>query len=162
MSDPSRLVIRRLHPEDWQEFREIRLRALAQAPEAFSSTLAEAVQLDEAEWRRRLDARAQFIAIAEREAVGTAGGIDVGARAELISMWVEPAVRRSEVGSQLVSSVVEWARNRGHSVLWLWVAEGNLAAEGLYAKQGFTRTGKSQPVDARRPTRGEFEMSLRL
>jgi len=162
VQDPSRLAVRRLSPDDWEEFRRIRLRALAEAPEAFSSTLAQAIHLEEAEWRHRLGSRAQFIALAGPEAVGTAGGIETDARAELISMWVDPAARRSGVGARLVSAVVEWARSRGHSTLWLWVVEGNHAAERLYAGQGFTRTGKSQSVDGQRPTRREVEMRLSL
>jgi GNAT superfamily N-acetyltransferase len=162
MQDPSRLAVRRLRPDDWEEFRRIRLRALAQAPEAFSSTLAQAIRLGEADWRGRLDARAQFIAIAGREAVGTAGGIETDGRAELISMWVDPVARGSGVGSRLVSAVVEWARTRAHSSLWLWVVQGNQAAQRLYEGQGFTLTGKSQPVDAQRPSRREVEMRLSL
>jgi len=162
MVDPSRLIIRRLRPEDWDEFRSIRLRALAEDPDAFSSTLEEASRLDEAEWRRRLDARAQFIAISEGNAVGTAGGIETNGRAELISMWVDPVERRSGVGSRLVRAVAEWGRSRGHSRLWLWVVEGNQAAEALYSREGFSRTGLRQQVNKQRPARLEFEMSLSL
>lgn len=162
MADPLPLVFRRLHPDDWDEFRRIRLRSLAEAPDAFSSTFEEAAQLDESEWRRRLGARAQFVALSGSEAVGTAGGIEDGGRAELISMWVDPSARRSGVGSGLLGAVGEWARSQGHLTLWLWVVEGNLTAERLYARLGFTPTGKKQAVDPRQPTRVEIEMRLSL
>ena len=48
-------TIERLGPDDWQEFREIRLRALADAPTAFGMTLADAEQQTEDAWRARLD-----------------------------------------------------------------------------------------------------------
>jgi GNAT superfamily N-acetyltransferase len=162
MAEPLPLVVRRLCPDDWDEFRSIRLRSLAEAPDAFSSTFEEAARLDEAEWRRRLGARAQFVALYGSEAVGTAGGIEEGGRAELISMWVDPLARRSGVGSGLLSAVAEWARSQGHLTLWLWVVEGNSSAERLYARLGFTPTGKRQAVDPGQPARVEFEMRLSL
>ncbi|MDQ6692443.1 MAG: GNAT family N-acetyltransferase [Candidatus Dormibacteraeota bacterium] len=162
MLDPQTLAVHRLRPDGWDDFRRIRLRALAEAPGAFSSTFEEAAQLDEAEWRRRLGFRAQFVAVSHGEAVGTAGGIDADGRAELISMWVDPSARRSGVGSRLLGAVAEWARGEGHVALWLWVVEGNLDAERLYARQGFKRTGKRQAVDPLRPARAEFEMKLSL
>ena len=162
MPEPAGISIRRLLPDDWEEFRHIRLRALKDAPHAFSSTLEEAVQLAEEEWRRRLGARAQFIALTGRATVGTAGGFDEEARAHLISMWVDPGARRSGVGFRLVTEVADWARGRGRRTLWLWVVEGNLAAERLYLRCGFDRTGKSQPVGSADAARREFEMSLAL
>ncbi|HEY0492010.1 MAG TPA: GNAT family N-acetyltransferase, partial [Candidatus Dormibacteraeota bacterium] len=97
MRNPARLIVRRLGPADWEEFRQIRLRALAEAPEAFSSTLADAVRLDQREWMERLAGRAQFLALTGPISVGTAGGIQAESCAELISMWVDPSCRRSGV-----------------------------------------------------------------
>jgi ribosomal protein S18 acetylase RimI-like enzyme len=52
--------IRRLHPGDWAAAREIRLTALAQAPDAFASSLEREQAFDEQEWRRRLADTAHF------------------------------------------------------------------------------------------------------
>ena len=56
------LVIQRLAAADWAAFRAVRLAALRDAPEAFGSTATNAGKLDEAEWRRRLEQRAVFLA----------------------------------------------------------------------------------------------------
>ncbi len=156
------VTVRRLGPDDWARFREIRLQALAEAPAAFSSTLAEALQLDEAAWRARLATRAQFLATVSSEAVGTAGGVVTDSGPELISMWVDPQVRGSGVGDQLVRAVLEWAMHAEYESVLLWVASGNEAAERLYARHGFRRTGASQPMTEGRPERCEIAMRCDL
>ena len=50
----TQLELVRLTPTAWREYREIRLAALAEAPFAFGSTLAEERRLRAADWRARL------------------------------------------------------------------------------------------------------------
>ena len=156
------VTVRRLRPDDWREFRQIRLRALADAPAAFSSTLEQAGKLDEAAWRGRLAGRAQFIAESGGRPVGTAAGLEEGRAVELISMWVDPQARGAGVGDLLVKAVLDWARAGGKASIVLWVVEGNLPAERLYRRHGFARSGSRQPVDPAEPGRQEFEMRLSL
>jgi ribosomal protein S18 acetylase RimI-like enzyme len=154
------LVRRRLAPADWAAFREIRLAALRDAPEAFGSTAADAQTLGEPEWRRRLEQRAVFLGEAANQRVGLVAGIDgdqPGA-AELISMWVAPAWRGQGVGDRLVEAVLAWAAGEGFTSVRLWVAKGNTRAERLYARHGFDATGRSQPMGGERFALLEFEM----
>jgi GNAT superfamily N-acetyltransferase len=65
--------VRRLHPGDWAAVREIRLIALAQAPDAFASTLKREQAFDEGEWRRRLEQTAYFGAWDARPEPGLTG-----------------------------------------------------------------------------------------
>jgi GNAT superfamily N-acetyltransferase len=159
---PIPLLVRRLDVSEWDTFRRIRLEALSDAPSAFSSTLGEARQLDEASWRARLEGRAQFIGLMGGQSVGTVGAINSAGGPELISMWVAPGARGKGVGDELVKAVVEWARNGGHARLHLWVAQGNVAAERLYTRHGFSRTGITQAMGEAQPPRVEFEMALLL
>ena len=155
------VTIRRLSPDEWEAFREVRLAALRDAPYAFGSTYERERTADENNWRERLANRAQFAAELEGEIVGTVGGIaSDDTSAALISMWVAPRARGKGAGARLVDAVLDWAKEAGYGSVRLWVTDGNVAAERLYMRSGFTRTGAVQPVHPGQP-RAEFEMSRR-
>jgi ribosomal protein S18 acetylase RimI-like enzyme len=135
--------IRVLTPEDWPLWRQARLAALAQAPEAFGSKLSD-WQGDgdrEERWRARLELAGSCNLIATRNGVpvGMASGIpgEDSDTAELISMWVAPAARGQRVGDALVERVAAWAVARGAGHLMLAVKAGNEPAIGLYRRHGF-------------------------
>jgi GNAT superfamily N-acetyltransferase len=101
----------------------------------------------------------RFVAVRDGKVVGTAAGgnsIYTGT-AVLTSLWVEPGSRGHRIGDQLVVAVLEWAKAAGFSQVLLWVTEGNLHAEALYLRNGFSRTG-----DVMEEPRREFEMSKRI
>lgn len=152
--------IRRWQAADWAAYREIRLRALRDAPDAFGTAAGDAEQLTERDWRHRLAGRVTFAAVAGSAPVGLVSGIpsDRPGEAELISMWVDPGWRARGIGGQLVETVFEWAADAGFSSLRLWVASGNAGAERLYSRYGFTKTGELQPMGAGAPDRMEFAM----
>jgi GNAT superfamily N-acetyltransferase len=147
-----------LEPDDWQEYREIRLKALSDAPYAFSSTLEREVQAGEADWRRRLAGRAQFVVRQAGRAVGMAGGFVEAGMPHLISMWVDPDWRGRGVADVLVRAVLGWARRAGYPAILLWVTVDNLPAQRLYARHGFRATGVTQPVRPETPDELEQEM----
>jgi hypothetical protein len=70
--------VRRLTPEDWEIFRDVRLMALADAPEAFASSLEREQNYDEARWRDWMQpARGvKAIAVVEGRVVGVAWRLD--------------------------------------------------------------------------------------
>jgi GNAT superfamily N-acetyltransferase len=100
------------------------------------------------------------VAEAGGEVIGTvgAGPSDVTGTAALTALWVAPAARGRGVGEALVNAVFEWAKAAGCEQVMLWVVEGNSAAESLYRRTGFRRTGSVQLVRPGDP-RIEFEMS---
>ena len=152
--------ISRLGDADWGVYRDVRLASLEDSPSAFGSQLADERGRTDASWRARLANRTQFVAWDEGRLIATVGCLpwEDGA-IELVSMWVAPAARGTGVADLLVDAVVAHARDRGCHTTILWVSEGNGPAERLYARHGFARTGRVQPVDDRDPARGtEFEM----
>lgn len=132
------------------------------APYAFGSKYEREVRATEDRWRQRLAGRSQFVAEVDGSVAGTAGGIasDDG-YAALISMWVAPSARGKGVGEMLVRAVLGWARDEAYPGVRLWVTDGNVAAERLYLRCGFDRTGATQAVFPGEP-RMEFEMELVL
>jgi GNAT superfamily N-acetyltransferase len=155
--------IRRLGPDEWQTFRVVRLAALKDAPYAFGSTYEAELSRTEERWRSALTDRARFVAESAGEVVGTvgAGASDVTGTAALTALWVAPGARGRGVGEALVNTVLEWAREAGYEQVMLWVVEGNSAAESLYQRTGFRRTGAVQMVRPGDP-RIEYEMARQL
>jgi ribosomal protein S18 acetylase RimI-like enzyme len=141
------IELRVLTPDDWRTWRRLRLAALAEAPYAFSSRLAD-WQGDgdrEERWRARLGLLGSFnvVAVLDGEPAGMASGLPAGeGAAELISMWVSPAARGHSVGNHLVRAVERWARQAGSGVLRLAVAQDNENATELYRRNGFQLTGE--------------------
>jgi GNAT superfamily N-acetyltransferase len=150
------VVIRPIQREEGAALRDIRLRAIRDAPDAFAVSLAEALaQTDEGwtAWATGLatgEASVMYVAEDAGTWIGMAGGMrgasGPGEIAHLISMWVDPAHRGRGLGRRLVERVADWARDRGARRLELWVTAHNAAAIGLYARCGFGDIGASQPL----------------
>jgi ribosomal protein S18 acetylase RimI-like enzyme len=138
--DPVELL--RLTVADWTVWRDVRLRALSDAPDAFSSTLAD-WQGDndvESRWKNRLESVPfNVIAVAAGRFAGQASGTQLNREGyvELISMWVAPEIRGSGVGHSLVDAVVRWAASQAAGGVALSVKRSNTAAIALYESCGF-------------------------
>ncbi len=137
------IELRVLTADDWPLWRGLRLAALAEAPRAFGSRLADWQGEGDREerWRARLSMRGahDLVAIAEGRPVGMVSGVptDDSAVVELISMWVAPAVRGLGVGDLLIGAVERWARDANAEAVRLNVVEDNRAAVALYRRNGF-------------------------
>jgi GNAT superfamily N-acetyltransferase len=145
------MTVRRLRADETALFRALRLRALADAPDAFAHTHAEISAKPDEYWQELTrsvtgpDRHAMFVAEVDGTAIGMAFGLldrEQTARAHLGGMWVAPEARQQGCGRALFDAVVAWARERGFTGLALWVTEGNKAAITLYERLGFTPTGR--------------------
>jgi len=140
--------IRSLSPDDWPIWRSLRMNALAEAPYAFCSRLADwQGEGDRAErWRERLGIPGSYniVAVVADQPVGMASGVPTAEAdtVELISMWVAPVARGRGVGDALLAAVERWARDIGARVLRLDVTENNPAAAALYRRNGLDYTGE--------------------
>jgi ribosomal protein S18 acetylase RimI-like enzyme len=144
--------VRAVRPDEWRELRDIRLRALADSPDAFGATLAEGLADPDAAWQLRADRPDGLAVVAVDEAgrfVGMASGgpapdeVDIAA---IYGMWVDPAARGRRVGESLIGAIAGWAREAGFETIGLGVTLGNEPAIALYERLGFVDTGLRYPL----------------
>jgi ribosomal protein S18 acetylase RimI-like enzyme len=134
------VTIRRVRVDEWRAFRALRLRALANAPDAFGATLADAEAEPDDAWRARIERERSIL---------VAGGGDAPTPepiAGLYGMWVDPALRGTGVADALVEAVVEWARAAGYPQIGLGVMTTNGRAIAFYRRLGFIEIGQRMPL----------------
>ena len=166
-------VLRRVTAADGAVLRDIRLRALQDAPSAFGSTHAAESMRADPEWDERaaLGAagadRFTVLAFDGEDCVGLAGGFrndEDGHHADidLVSMWVAPSYRGSGLADRLVDAVLDWAQGEASAqVVGLWVTRGNDRAQRFYERLGFVETGDVQPLPSD-PCKDEVRMVFGL
>ena len=140
-----------LNGDDWELWRGVRLRALAEDPDSFLSVLADwqGAGDNEVEWRSRLDDVAfNVVAMMEDVPVGQVSGHrpDTSNSGEVISLWVDPSARGTGVGESLLAAVEQWARNQELAELTLSVRSHNVSAIRLYERSGYRDVGASKEI----------------
>ncbi len=126
--------------DEWPLWRDLRLAALADSPEAFGSRLADWVDADVERWQDRLrEVPYNVVVYADDEPVGQASGTALAAdrRIELTSMWVAPRARATEAASSLVDAVAGFGADLGASAIRLSVRRANARAIAFYERVGF-------------------------
>jgi len=78
---------------------------------------------------------------ADGKVVGYAGMWCVCGEGHITNIAVHPGYRRNGVGSKLMESLIEYARQNKITAMTLEVRKSNLAAQRLYKKFGFVEDG---------------------
>lgn len=102
-----------------------------------------------------------FIVLADREQVsgyGLARAVDE--EGEIMSVAVDPAVRRLGLGRRLVRRLIDELEARGVQDIWLEVRRSNTAARELYGGVGFNAVG-IRPRYYRKPAEDAIMMVRR-
>ena len=89
----------------------------------------------------QLDTRHYLVALAEEELVGYAGLCDYPDEAFVQTLAVAPAAQGRGVGALLLEALLQEAARRGQRTVSLEVRADNAAAQRLYERHGFSRTG---------------------
>ena len=164
------IEIKRIAPHTALVFKDVRLRALQESPTAFSSTYARESLLPDEEWQRRAarwggdENDAMFMAFEGGTVCGIVGSYvepEQRERAQVVSMWVDPAYRRAGAGKKLIDSVAAWNRGGGVRELALLVTCVNTGAIAFYEGLGFVKTGVTAEYPNDRAII-EYEMMLPL
>lgn len=150
-------MVRRIRPEDGELLREMRLRSLDDAPEAFGQSVSEASMRGEADWQQQArqastgDRRAWFLAHGPTGVTGLVQGRRRPPRDLLVfSMWVDPQTRRGGVGRRLIETVEAWAGEWGATRTVLWVFGSNELALRFYRRLGFEVDTTGEDADSGR------------
>ena len=147
-------VLRPFESSEWETWRELRIRATRDSPDASAETVEELLEHEEGWWidlvvktvehHRGLLAGA-FVGDAP---VGMAfGKVDADHTTHgLGGMWVAPEARGKGIGRALAEYVIDWGAAFGVDRYELWVTDGNDGAEELYRSLGYRRTNSTRPL----------------
>jgi GNAT superfamily N-acetyltransferase len=160
--------IRRLTAREWPAYRALRLRSLADAPDAFCSSLHTEEAWAHELWMARLTAA--DVSGRDCPLVAEAGATMLGlvwakcdpADAGIVNvfqMWVAPEARGHGVASDLLDACVAWAHSIGARLVQLGVVCSNQAAIQLYLRKGFINAGAPEPI---RPGSAVLEQTMHL
>ena len=149
------IEVRELTPDDWQLWRAMRRAALAEAPAAFGSPLAQWSGPGDTEerWRARLSGvPLNLVLMVDGEPAGMVSGTAPSDHrtVELISLWVAPSARGQGVADAAVSRVLQWACVEHAADVVLSVRADNHPGIALYRRHGFTDAGPSPDDPAER------------
>lgn len=142
------VTIRPGREEDAPAYRELRLEALRNHPEAFSSDYETALAKPIDYWEKRLrlydpdNEVMLYFAAHGQQLVGMGGITHTGApkqkhSAYIVSMYVRPEWRGQGVAEALIDTCLEWGREQGIAIVKLGVSTVNTPAIRCYARCGF-------------------------
>ncbi|MGZ5846946.1 MAG: N-acetyltransferase family protein [Ramlibacter sp.] len=164
------MEIRRLTAADAVDYRALRLRALREHPEAFTSSWEEDADKPVSATQARLaDARQTFWGAFERGALCGVVGLERLPRAKerhkgwVVGMYVAPEAAGHGCGAALLEALLAQASTEGLQDLLLTVTEGNDGALRCYRRAGFAPFGvepRAVWVDGR--FHGKVHMHLQL
>jgi RimJ/RimL family protein N-acetyltransferase len=140
--------IRRLDPDDAPAYRALRLRALWEFPEAFTSSWQEDEQQPLQAWEVRLGGEhMMFWGAFEAGVLCGMVGLERQTRpknrhkATVVGMYVSQEYFGTGMGRALMEALLDVSRQDGIELLVLTVTEGNTVAENFYGGLGFRSFG---------------------
>lgn len=163
----SEITVRALTEDEWETYREVRLAALEESPDAFVADHAEEASEPEDFWRERMGRSHRLLAEVDGDAVGVVsiGGApeeadpDVG---QLFGLWVAPEWRGRSVAASLVREGARYARSQGLGRLFYWVGTDNARGVAFASSFGFRPTDRRRPMRVRGDSEEEIAMVLAL
>ena len=131
--------VTRLTESDWEQFAELRLRALTDAFGTDDTQYVVEAHFTPTDWRGRSREHAQVVAVLGDRTVGIVAAYQESAQAAYVySLWLAPAARGRGLARGLVAAAVDWARRSGARTASLRMAPDNTVARTVYEGLGFT------------------------
>ncbi len=145
------MEIVKLPLSEWESYRNLRLKALIEDPQAFGASYEDNSKYTEEEWKRRLgkayDGKTNWLLFARQDSklVGMVGAyIDKGVKdtATVISVFVPKEERGKQISTKLMGKLLlELSNNESLKKVELTVNTLQKPAITLYKKFGFKETG---------------------
>ncbi len=151
------IKVRLLVKNEWQLYRDVRLAALRDAPEAFVARFEDEASYDDDFWRERMSRATRIVAERGNELVGV---VCLGLHnedpqtGEVFGLWTAPTVRGKHVAKDLVSAARQKAAEDDRRLLYFWVVSNNAFAVGFAGSFGFRPSSERRSV---RVTQGGAE-----
>lgn len=163
----SEITVRALTEDEWETYREVRLAALEESPDAFVASHDDEAAEPEQFWRDRMERSHRLLAEADGDKVGVVsiGGApeesspDVG---QLFGLWVDPEWRGRSVAATLVREAAAYGRDQGLRRLFYWVGTDNARGVAFASSFGFRPTDRRRPMRVQGDSEEEIAMVLAL
>ena len=130
----SEITIRTLAEDEWEQYRDMRLRALRESPDAFVADVETEEQYDEQLWRDRMNRSTRLLIRKGSESVGIASlRMDEALfddAAELFSLWVTPELRGEGMAAKLVVAASEATRCDPPACTWVGITAPSMIIAG--------------------------------
>lgn len=141
MQTPEKIIsFKKVSPDDWQKFREIRLKGLQTDPQAFGGTFESESQENEEYWKERFSNPERCFYAAENGNifVATAGSKKIAEdNWMIIAVYTLPEFRGKNISQELINHLVDEAKIKGATKVSLMVNPIQESAVKLYEKMGF-------------------------
>jgi RimJ/RimL family protein N-acetyltransferase len=140
------MEIRRLRSGEASLYREVRLKALRESPEAYASTYESAIERSFESWEKQAEStcagsdRATFVVLSHDAPVGLAAlyrSEDSPAEGQLFQVWISPESRGKAAAAGLMDAVFNWAGRHGFRKIHAQVLATNIRALRFYQNYGF-------------------------
>ena len=143
------IEVRTLDRSEWRLYRQARLAALQDAPEAFVARHEDEAAYDDDFWRQAMTRSRRIVAERGESIVGLVclglhnDDPEIG---EVFGLWTSPPVRGEHVAWTLLSTAAAKATEDGCRVLYFWAGADNVPALGLASHFGFRPTAERRAV----------------
>jgi len=138
------VIVDHVRSGDAERMKALRLRALQEDPQGFSSTYERELALPEDWWTSRAalsdagEEQRMYVVTEGDRWLGMALARDDGGTAVLNAMWVAPEGRGRGAARALSDACAGWAADHGFEVLEVGVFPDNAPARSMYEAVGFT------------------------
>lgn len=144
-----------LEPAAWQLYRDLRLRALKEEPQAFASTYEENANKPDEYWMKRLEeaneGKTQWLVFAKQgdKLIGMVGAFvkDKMDTVDIIAVYVAKEARGQGIAKKLMNSIIsKIQKNKSVKRLLVGVNPEQVPAFNLYKGLGFTILKKERMI----------------